>query len=134
MAVVPTDLQRFLRENIEALEDVELLALLGRDPDVPWSAEDAESALGLPEAGLSASLRRMRERGLVEPLDGAGQYVLTRRDKALRARILQLVRVYEKDRYDVIMLISEAAMERVRESMSRAFADAFVLGKKRGQG
>lgn len=133
MAAVPLELQRFLHENIEALEDVELLVLLGKNPDIPWSAESAESRLGLPESALATSLRRMKKRGLVEPVDGAAdEYVLTRRNPVLRAKILQLVLAYESDRYAIIMVVSEAAMERVRESMSRAFADAFVLGKKRG--
>lgn len=130
MSAVPRDLQTFLRGNIESLEQLELIVLMARDPGVPWSAVAAEARLGLPTSALSVALRRMETQGLVQPTDEEEHYVLVQKDAAVRMQASLILELYQTERFELIRIVSEAAMDRVRAWMSRAFADAFTVGKK----
>lgn len=135
MKTLSPELQRFLCENVETLEELELLVLFHRDPGQHWSAESAEHALRLPESVLEAALRALKRRGLIEQAASEmGGYALVTTDARRQAQVSALVRAYEADRYGLMMKISEAAMDRVRQSMTRAFADAFIIGRRRGDG
>jgi len=65
------------------------------------------------ESGLNASWRYSPDSGR---LDGA---------------VAGLADLYHRRRFDVIRVLTDFAMQRIRDSAARAFADALVIRKKR---
>lgn len=132
MHELPPEVRQFLYEYAETLEKIEIVALLAKRPAATWTIEEAESRLGIPYYSLASALKELRRQGVCDIAGGTDDaYELTRRNPLLRARAQRLAELYGENRFAIMRLISEAAMQRVRGSMTRAFADAFVLGGRR---
>lgn len=137
MNEVPAEVRKFLYEHVETLEELEVLVFLARNPQSAWTAEELEMKLQIPFGSVSSAFHTLRKSGMCEVAHGSEEpaYLLPRRDPVLRMQIERMAAVYEVNRFGIIKLLSEAAMDRVRGSMTKAFADAFVLGgKKRRDG
>ena len=73
--------------------------------------------------------------GLADATEKRGDpaYTLVRKNPLVRSRVATLASEYATNKFGIIKLLSEAAMDRVRNSMTKAFADAFILGGKKGR-
>lgn len=132
MGDIPIGVRNLLYERVHSLEELELLSLLARHPDRGSSLEDAEEQLQLGWSQAIAAAQSLCRSGLcVAVADGDGQAYAIVRTEPLRGAVLELVKFYQANRIAVMRLVSEAAMARVRGSMERAFADAFVLGNRK---
>lgn len=121
-----------LREHVETYEQLEALLLLQRDPKRTWSADAAGAALKISPEAAADALDHLSGRGLlaIAP-SGSGRlfrYAPTRAhtDEAVE----RLAREYDQNRLEIIKLMSAYAIERLRTAAIRAFAGAFVLGRK----
>lgn len=138
MGQLPADIRRFLYDNVETLEELELLVLLGRDPSRTWSKDEAETELKIPFHAVADAFQSLYTVGLCDLLvgpDREDRFRLTLHDPRRAAKARELAQLYHASRFELVKLIAEAAMDRVRSSVTRAFADAFVIGdrkKKRG--
>jgi hypothetical protein len=132
MSELPVALCEFVHEHIETLEELEVLVLLAREPDRALTAADAEQKIGFPSSSFSAALQRLCRSELCDVHGEVSErgYVLTRRHPLLRSRAVELAQLYDTERFAIIKLVADAALARIRGSMGKAFADAFVLGKK----
>jgi hypothetical protein len=89
-------------------------------------ADTLKIARGLAEEAVGQLARA----GVIE-VKLAGQEEQYRGPRAdFRSLVERLSQVYEQNRFEVIMLMSANAIERVRTGALRAFADAFLIRRK----
>jgi hypothetical protein len=133
---IPEKVRLFLREEIQTYEQLEALLLLHRDRDRTWSIDAAGAELNISSAALTTALDHLCRRGLLRQM-GAGsrsffQYgpMSPNADEAVQL----LARTHKGSRLEIIKLMSANAIERVRTSAIRTFADAFVRRRKQEDG
>lgn len=128
MNVFPADLQRFLAESIDSVEQLEVLLLLRGKPEQAWSAEEVSRALYThPDAALRR-LAALQTHGLLV-VEGDGperkyRYAPSSPDRA--GLVDRLAALYKERRVAVITLIYSTPPDQVQ-----AFADAFRLRKEK---
>ena len=125
----------FLRDHVEAYEHLEVLLLVCRHGDRPWTPAEIAGVLNLPVAIVSDALTHLRTRRLMERLPGVADSFSYRPESSENAECVAALRqVYETDRLSIIEAMSTNALERLRTSTIRAFADAFRLRGGRDDG
>jgi hypothetical protein len=126
--MISDDVNTLLRDCIESFEQLEVLLLLHRTPGQPWTADAVSTAtpLKLSLDVAEEALAHLRRWKLVE-----GEARIYRYNPANRldATVRALAAVYEDDRLEVMKIMNQNAIERVRTSALRAFADSFFVGK-----
>lgn len=116
------DIRRFLDEQIDSLEHLELFLLLARDLGTACSPEEAGQKVGLPADRAERRLNDLHARGLVERVEGAYRYVPT---PQLGMLVAALMKAYHEQRLEVLHRVSERTLKRLRN-----FADAFRLRRE----
>lgn len=126
-------IRSFLQEHIRSYEDLEALLLL-RARSSTWEASAVAEALNLSEEVARETLEHLRRRGLSSAPEHARprRYGYQPATAGLAQAVDMLAQAYEERRVAVMRLMSENAIARMRTSASRAFADAFVLGRRKG--
>lgn len=127
-------IRAFLRDYIDSFESLEILLLLRRERTACTADElcrRLETRTPMIDDAL-VSLVRAR-------LINADQSVLTLytyadKDPARDAIVGSLERIYRDEPIQIMQLMSTNAIERLRTSTIRAFADAFVVRKDKGRG
>jgi hypothetical protein len=126
-SVISDDVKTLLRDCIESFEHLEVLLLLYRKPGDAWTADAVATAsiLNLSEDTAADALAHLRRWKLLEGEARSYRYDPGNRlDGTVRA----LAAIYDEDRLEVMKLMNQNAIERVRTSALRAFADAFFVG------
>jgi hypothetical protein len=124
---LPPNVDALLRQEVRSVEELEVLVYLYKERRSRGSLEIA-AALKLPEAGTVTALQALVlakivvQTGESSPL----QYVFAPQGD-LGPAVEGLVRAYDENRVELIMLISERAMERLRTGVLRMFADSFRI-------
>jgi hypothetical protein len=121
-------LQRLLWEQIEDYGQLELLLLLQCDPSRTWTIEEASAVLKLPSTQVEEAKGSLLQRRLIERTAGDPprcRYAVL--DPLLQATILELARVWQDNRLDVIATMNAHAMMRMRNSALSTFSEAFRL-------
>ena len=122
---IPEDVRRFIVDNINSVEQLEVLLLLKRHPEQAWKAEAVSQALSSQPLAALMRLSDLCDRGFLT--------VTAAPDKLFRyapARpewdqlVEQLAQVYRDMRVSVISLIYSQPNSHVQ-----AFADAFRFRK-----
>lgn len=133
---IPEDVRSFLLEHIESYEQLDVLVLLRRRPDESFSIGAISGSMNVPDAVIERALQDLHASGLIESSLGRGgpRYRYRSGDAATDAIIDGLAKAYAERPVDIVKLMSEGAIERVRTSAMRAFANAFVLGKSKKDG
>lgn len=126
--MISDDVNTLLRDCIESFEQLEVLLLLHRTPGETWSPDAVATAttLKLSSDVADDALAHLRRWKLID-----GEARVYRYDPANRldATVRALAAVYEEDRLEVMKIMNQNAIERVRTSALRAFADSFFVGK-----
>jgi len=127
------DLLDLLRRRVGSLEALECLLLVRRERERKWASFEIARELGIPEGMVDTTLAAMKAAALVvrEGAAGGATWRYAPRGAELEAIVDRLARVYEERRLEVMRILSAQAMERLRSSAARAFADAFVIGRKK---
>jgi hypothetical protein len=120
-SVVPEPVRVFLRAQIESYEELEVL-LLVREQRGRWCSASQIGALGSATLMAPAeALERLYRRGLLavrdEPPDVRYQYDPS--DRALVERVDELALVYRDNPLEVMKLMTQNAVERVRSQAAR---------------
>jgi DNA-binding IclR family transcriptional regulator len=122
---LPEDVQHFVHQNIDSVEQLEVLLLLWRSPERGWTSEDVATAVYSHPSSVVRRLALLLDQGLLrEPAPGCFQYAP--RTAQLHQTVTHLDHMYRERRVAVITLIASKPIENVR-----AFSDAFRIRRKK---
>jgi predicted transcriptional regulator len=132
---VPLPVRQLLRSCIDSYEELEaLLALMGTRPRT-WTADQLATTLNVRESVASKALADLAAAGLLAQAEGAlGAFEYSPTGVALAQAAEALEQQCRTNRIAIMRLMNANALERVRGGAARAFADAFVIGKKKDDG
>jgi hypothetical protein len=119
-----------LRDHIESFEQLEILLLLHRRGGDTWVADAITDELKVDSDSVSEALGHLC-RGHLVTVRGEGRgriFQYGPEDPAMDAAVRDLAQAYAENRLDVMNLMNANALERVRTSALRAFANSFLLG------
>lgn len=127
-------IRAFLRDYIDSFESLEVLLLLRRERTA-CTAEELCRRLKTRAPMIDDALASLVRARLIN----TDQNVLTLykyadEDSARDAIVASLESVYRDEPIQIMQLMSTNAIERLRTSTIRAFADAFVVRKDKGRG
>jgi hypothetical protein len=132
---IPAEARAWLFDHIQTYEHLEIMLLAHKQRDRDWTADSVGVALKLPAASAAEVLADLTASGLLERRETTSPVFRYRPASPGHERAVDcLVRSYEEDRLNVIKLMTANALHRVRTGAMRAFADAFVVGRKRRDG
>jgi hypothetical protein len=125
------ELEKFLEGSIESYEQLAVLLLLRRERDRDWSLGEVADALAIPAGLVQSAAASLCERQLLRVAQDDSpppyRYAVSGTSDALVER---LGLEFSQNPARLMRLLSAHAIERVRTSAIRAFADSFVLRKK----
>lgn len=132
----PPDVQILLRDHIESYEQLELLLLMRADRATTWTEEALSARLHLASSLVGAALERLKAAGFLEEHRHGSErrYAYLGQSDTLEATINRLAAAYREYPIPIIKLMSANAIERLRTSALRTFADAFILKKDKDRG
>jgi hypothetical protein len=125
---LPEDVQRFLKENIRSVRELEVLLLLHREAERRWTAEAVNDELRTSLQSARECLSHLFDIGLVEV--GAGEprsYRIARAEVGEGTVVGRLADLFRERVSSVIDTIYAPKRDSLRD-----FADAFRLIKKKG--
>lgn len=126
---ITEDIQAFVREYLHSHEALEALLLLRADPDRAWPASVVAAKLTVQITSAEEALEQLRrDRALDLTADG---YRYRRGDAGWEALVDRFTATYAENRVDILGLMTRFAIERVRDSVAKAFSDAFLMGRKK---
>jgi hypothetical protein len=115
---------------VDSLEKLELICRLHRERDRGHRAAELATEIGTIAEAAGPALGELVESGLAARDRGGGYWYVPANDELDRA-VAELVHLYDEDPLRVLRAISKAAFDRIRSNAARAFADAFVIRRKR---
>jgi hypothetical protein len=130
-------IRRLLSEHVTSYEQLEALLLLHATPAQARSAEEVAAALRITVAGVAGALKELGEHRLLvaQGASAAAQrWRYAPADGSLATSVDKLAQAYAGQRLEVVKQMSTNAIERLRSSAARTFADAFLLRGKRKDG
>jgi hypothetical protein len=125
---LPAEIHEFVKNQLHTNDGAEALLLLWGRRNETWTIDAVASALHLPSVRVRDTLLDLGRHGLLEMfVDGDGSAFQYRpRDPALERLVDQFARIYQDNRLEIIKLMGDYAIERVRNSATRTFWDAFL--------
>jgi hypothetical protein len=133
--IVGDEVCAFLRDHIDSFESLEVLLLLRRERTA-CTAEELCRRLKTRAPLIDDALAVLVRARLVNTTDQNmwALYTYADEDSARDAIVGALERVYRDEPIRIMQLMSTNAIERLRTSTIRAFADAFVVRKGKDRG
>lgn len=133
---IPEDIRLFLLEHVESYEQLDILALLRPQADRSFSCDDIAGATGMSLSAVETALDGLRQGGILSgSADRGGQrFRYTPSDPEIDGLVERLLRAYKENPLGIVKLMSANAIERVRTYAIRAFANSFVLERKKKDG
>jgi len=131
--VIPSDVLELLRECVPSFEGIEALLFLRSEAHREWPSLYISEKLVIPVAVLEISLDVLADRGLIAR--NAGSTDVTWRyapaDTSRDDVVTKLADLYEARRLDVMRVLTDLAVKRIRGQAARVFADSFVIQRKK---
>jgi DNA-binding IclR family transcriptional regulator len=129
---LPDSVLMLLRDRLKNFEQLEVLLLL-RARVAEWlTSAQANAAIRLDPELISAALQELASAGLLE--SEGSNYRYRPATAALASAVDELASEY-RDRHAAVMSqMSVNAIERIRSGSLKAFADSFVLNKRKDDG
>jgi hypothetical protein len=127
VGALPEEVNRFLEANIDSVEQLEILRVLGEDPAREWAAADLAQAVQAQPQTIGPHLIALQGRGLLATAT-RGTDLFCRYGPAtpeLGDMVSRLLQAYRERPVTMINLV----YARARDSL-RSFADAFRLRKE----
>lgn len=121
------DLRRFLLDRVSSYEELDVLLLLVRGSGESWSAKAVAEALGAEADVCRAALESLLACGLLATGKDSTTFRYSSMTEEAARNVETLARAYREQRAVVAMMMSANAVERVRTSAIRTFAEAFRL-------
>ena len=116
-------LERFIRERLPSLEQIEIVLLLRRDPSKSWSAPEVSQQLATPPESTAMRLFLLASNGILS-FEGSGvpRYRYEASDAATDTLIAELLQAYDEKRDALFDIVGTPQRDPIR-----SFADAFKL-------
>jgi hypothetical protein len=122
-------LRAMLETNLDSFEKLEIIrALLAAGKAM--SRSELEVACQIAPELIADTLPSLEGSRMIE--SDAANHQIRLGTASKDPRFARLMQLYEEDRIGVLAVLSSMVMRRLRSMAARAFADAFVIGKKRG--
>lgn len=125
------DLRRLLDAGIDSLDKLEIVVALYHAPERSLDFGALRERLDLDRDELRRSLRELAAAGFVTEGDER-RVTLSRLDAEREPRLSEIVTLYEQDKTRLVIAITEISLDRLRALAARAFADAFVIRRRKG--
>lgn len=124
---LPEEVKQFMEANIDSVEQLEILRVLGEDPQREWPAAELAREVQTPASNILTHLAALRARGLlVTETRGADLFCRHGADSREREGMLtRLLQVYRERPVSMIRLVYARAKDPLK-----TFADAFRLKKE----
>ncbi len=130
--VVPADVRALLEEHIETYEQLETLLLLRAHPGEWWTPESVGARLGISVGAAARALDEIYGSAfLTSQAVEDGRRFMYGPAPVAAASIDRLKVAYDERRIEIMKIMNESAIARLRTAAIRAFADAFLLGSKK---
>ena len=124
-------LEQFLLDNIESYEELEVILYLS-DHEMALDAETLARELRVPTAATRAALEALNQRGLVRCTTASGgSFRYIPRSSEVDELVKALLAEYRRDRMQIIDLMTQNAIFRLRRAAIKTFADCFRLGRSK---
>jgi hypothetical protein len=120
---LPEEVNRFIVDHINSVEQLETLLLLRSDPQKAWSADEVAHSLYTQPAAARMRLEDLQARGILRKSEG-DRWQYSPANAETDQLIAALADLYRDRRVTVIGLIYSRPHQQVQ-----AFADAFKLRK-----
>lgn len=128
---IPPDVRQLLHDHVETYAQLEIVGCLAADCDRWRTTAELAAELEIPVASVNEAADHLLRSGLIEETARGGQRVVgCEPDGRALALLTRLADAYKVHRLEVINLMSTNALERMRTAAMRAFARAFLLGKR----
>jgi hypothetical protein len=129
---IEATVRALVAERVHGYEQLEALLFLRACPTGDCTPESVAAALRIPVESTTAALEDLVKRGLASAREsGPHAYRFDPATPELRAAVAGLERAYAEQRLAVIKLLSDHAIERLRTGATRAFADSFLIGRRK---
>lgn len=134
-ALEQVNLQRFMNDCVRTFEELEALLWLFAHPNEGVTVRTLARTLGIVESTMQEAVDGLIASHLLAHVTGSVD--LIRYEPAsldLGANVALLAAAHERDRFEVVRIVAENSMLRIRRSALQTFADCFVVRKpvKRG--
>lgn len=132
---LPPEVAALLDDAILSIEELELLMRLRSDRG-PRAASDLAEALNIPESIADSALESLERAGFLvsAPRGKHRVYAFSPQSEGLAAAVQILVAYYRDNRMQVILTISNKAIERLRHGVLQRFSDAFRFSMDKKDG
>ena len=127
------EVSSLLAASVRSIEELEVLLRLHGERTAQRPRELSD-ALNIPEAIAESALDSLESAGLVARTEDGRAYRYSAATPELASAVDALAAAYRKNRVQIIMTISNNAIERMRHGVLQLFSDAFRIsrGKKDG--
>jgi hypothetical protein len=134
---IPPDVLTLIHERLAGLDELEVLLLVRGGAVHGVSATEVADRLGLPVSSSEAALVSLCSASLLVHDGGGGgaerRYAYRPGTPELDGAVSSLAAIYGERRLEVMRILSNSALDRIRSAAARTFADAFVI-RRNGQG
>lgn len=130
---LPERIRAFLFDHIHSFEELEMVALMQRDPALRWTEERMAEALRISPASTRDALKALVNRGMVRTIPERETIVYAPSEEHQR-ELAELAALYAARRLEIVMQMSANSIERMRTGAMRTFADCFFVGRNRKDG
>jgi hypothetical protein len=120
------DLEQFIANNIQSVEELEILLLLHRSPETFWAVEAISQHLGIKPELVSSRAHELERKGLLKAGESGPIFRFDNAEPDAVATVSELDIAYRDRRISVLNAIYSANLTRLR-----TFADAFKLDSKK---
>lgn len=127
MEPFPEDVARFLYDNVESIDQLEILRVLGEDRQKEWDSAALAAAVQSEPQAVRAHLTAMNARGLLS-MTARGTELSCRygaRTAELEGTVGRLLQIYRERPVTMIKMAYDRAKDPLRD-----FADAFRIRKQ----
>ena len=130
---LPFDVLAFLQERITGTDELEALLLVRSDTSRGWTAVTVAELLGLPESWATPTLEGLCKAELLveDGTDEEQRFWYRPAAPALDAVVKLLSGLYDEQRADVLRILNENAVDRIRAAAARTFGGA-LEGRQKG--
>lgn len=124
---LPPEVWSFLQERVAGVEDLEALLLVRSDARRHWSADAVAATLERPASWASQVLEVLCAAKLLEASGSNGDRRFTYRpaNPGLASMVTSLAELYADQRAELLRLLNENAVDRIRAAAARTFSGAF---------
>jgi hypothetical protein len=117
---LPEDIRRFIRERIDSVELLDVLAVLRVEPSRQWAIDELSAELRSSPNSIGRRIVHLHRHRLIASADGRHRY---RAAPATDAIVERLLAIYVERRTSVIDAIFSAPADPLQ-----SFSDAFKMG------